>query len=100
MESKQASWLRPDSWTIGEETDFDPDSLFLPIICNGHEIALVHTEADEERGKANAALIAAAPEIAYTAEALLEVIGHVTGIEPQRKALIAALKKGLGHANT
>jgi hypothetical protein len=44
----------------------------------------------------DARLIAASPRLASAAEALLEVIGHVTGIESQRKEMIAALKEALG----
>ncbi len=51
------------------------------------------TTGQEEEAAANAKLIAAAPEMLEAAEKLLEVIGHVGGVEIQIKALIAAIKK-------
>jgi hypothetical protein len=41
----------------------------------------------------DAKLLAVAPELALAAQALLEKITLVEGIEPQRRALIAALAK-------
>lgn len=52
-----------------------------------------HTMPVLEEREANAKLIAAAPDLLRTAEALLEKIGHVTGVEPERRALIAAITK-------
>lgn len=46
--------------------------------------------------QANARLIAAAPRLVSAAEALLEVIGGVTGIEKERREMIAALTEALG----
>ena len=45
---------------------------------------------------ANARLIAAAPDLLTAAEALLDKIGYVTWIEPERRALIAAIANATG----
>lgn len=52
--------------------------------------------ADCIENLANARLIAAAPRLASAAEALLEAIGYVTGIEKERREMIAALNDALG----
>lgn len=61
---------------------------------NGRKIAAVWGKGDEKASTAH--LMGAAPAMFKAAEALLEKIGHVTGIEPERAALSRALKDAVG----
>lgn len=91
----------PGPWVADGLTIFAPNGYRVCRLTEPHknERGKERVEANEYRA-GNAALIAAAPELLAQGEAvktacdwLLSNIGHVSGIEPQRRAVIAALNK-------
>ena len=67
------------------------------VLAGGDESILICSlKRYDEEDAANARLIAAAPELLEAAEALLEKIGHVCGVETERRALLRALAKATG----
>lgn len=92
----QQSLAAPGPWNWVGSAVTSANGMFHAYIidANGRKIAAVWGKGDEKAATAH--LMGAAPAMFKAAEALLEKIGHVTGIEPERAALIRALKDAVG----
>jgi hypothetical protein len=86
----------PGPWQFYADTpSVDPNWHIVTNASRMRVLANVHIEPGNPMDLANARLIAAAPELFATSEALLEKIGHICGIETERRALIAAINKAV-----
>lgn len=84
----------PWNWVASDNPSANGGFHVYVVDANGRKIAAVWGKTGEK--EATAHKMAAAPAMFSAAEALLKKIGHVTGVEPERKALIQALADAAG----
>jgi hypothetical protein len=103
MNTKTEAKHTEGPWSIGAETDFIQDCLYVPINADSIgtlEIGLVNTADDQDQGTANARLIAAAPDLLEAAKGVLDSWDNHGGdvdavdIYAVRQAIDKALAEG------
>lgn len=84
----------PWNWVASDSPSANGGFHVYVVDANGRKIAAVWGKTDEKTATAHQ--MAAAPAMFAAAQALLEKIGGVTGIETERKAMIHALADAAG----
>lgn len=88
--------LGPWNWVASDAPSANGGFHCYVVDANGRKIAAVWGKTDEKAATAH--MMAAAPAMFLAADALLQKIENVPGIEAERQALITALKDALGKA--